>query len=197
MDVLKAEAAVDMEPELEALLSTLTPLQILLLDDDANDGVPCDDEPANDAAQEQTHESATSPEEREAALASASATETHRGDDEAAASPFAGIDPRGLVGDLTTAHRAHVLLSSLLAPAGVTLHDFYARYWGKRPLLACLDQDEDERNSNGKSDEEAARDPFSERLEGVLLVSFQLESDAARADRDHTHLARRRLRLRM
>ena len=43
----------------------------------------------------------------------------------------------------------------------MTLQDFYKRYWGKRPLVACLDGKEDE-------EEAAATDQHATRLDGFL-----------------------------
>jgi len=75
---------------------------------------------------------------------------------------LAGIDPLHLVGDLTTEHRARILLSSLLSPSGVTLHQFYDRYWGKRPLLACLDLEEEADNND--DDEAGNTAPNKKRM---------------------------------
>merc|ERR1719253_2140327 len=188
LDAMKvqAEAAVEMEPDLEALLSTLTPLQILLLDKNTNIKVLCHDNSTEHVAREQNHESTGRPEEQGAELS----TLTDGGQDETAASPLAGIDPLQIVGDLTTEHRARVLLSSLLSPSGVTLHDFYARYWGKRPLLCCLDQAEEEQRSHGVKDETRARAAalrHATRLNGFLdrpLIEKMIEKNKLRYSLD-------------
>jgi lysine-specific demethylase/histidyl-hydroxylase NO66 len=137
----------DIEPELEELLSTLTPLQILLLDRGAASA--SDSKESNDEAEEEAV-----PDDAGGAI----------------------IDPRHLIGDITTELRARILLSSLLSPSGVTVNEFYQQYWGKRPLLAALDDinenDDDDNNeiSQRKISPEAASEAAKHvsRLNGFL-----------------------------
>ncbi|KAL9189835.1 hypothetical protein ACHAXT_009510 [Thalassiosira profunda] len=83
---------------------------------------------------------------------------------------LAGIDPLHIVGNLTTQHRARILLLSLLAPSGVTLREFYKRYWGQRPLLACLDHgdEEDDGDPDIDAEDEAILRKHATRLDGFL-----------------------------
>lgn len=62
--------------------------------------------------------------------------------------PGSEIDPLQIIPDVNTEHRARILLGSLLFPSGVTVDEFYEKYWGKLPLLASFDQHEDERDSD-------------------------------------------------
>eukprot|EP00984_Skeletonema_dohrnii_P000072 scaffold23_cov101-Skeletonema_dohrnii-CCMP3373.AAC.7 len=118
----------DIEPELEELLSTLTPMQILLLDGtDATTATAAESNESHDD-DEKEDEEAVMPEAEEAA-----------------------INPKHVIGDITTELRARILLSSLLSPSGVTVNEFYQQYWGKRPLLAALDDINE--NDNDDDDE--------------------------------------------
>jgi len=142
----------DIEPELEELLSTLTPMQILLLDGkDATTITAAESNESNDDEKE----------------------------DEAAAQPDAegAINPKHVIGDITTELRARILLSSLLSPSGVTVNEFYQQYWGKRPLLAALDDinendddDNDDNEPSMKMSAEAATESANHitRLDGFL-----------------------------
>ncbi|EJK68879.1 hypothetical protein THAOC_09906, partial [Thalassiosira oceanica] len=89
----------EMGPELESLLSTLTPAQILLLNGNARPSLPLEDDEDGEN----------------------------------------GVDPLSIVGDLTAPHRARALLSSIIAPSQISAAEFYDKHWGKRPLLACLE----------------------------------------------------------
>ena len=139
----------DIEPELEELLSTLTPMQILLLDR-GEDNPIIDSQESND--NEEVEEEAAAPPNAEEGV----------------------IDPQHLIGDITTELRARILLSSLLSPSGVTVKDFYQQYWGKRPLLAALDDinenDEDDEELSMKLSAEAAAEATNHisRLDGFL-----------------------------
>lgn len=101
-----AEAINEMEPEIEELLSTLTPLQILLLDE---------------------HQQVKRPED-------------NNKDNEV--NDLQDIDPLDIIGDVTTQHRARVLLSSIINPStsAVNTTEFYNEYWGKKPLIAAFDE---------------------------------------------------------
>ncbi|KAL7440856.1 hypothetical protein ACHAXH_004326 [Discostella pseudostelligera] len=115
------ESDTEIEPEVEELLSTLTPLQILLLDKESDGN-------------------------------------SLKHDDEGE------INPLQIIPDITTELRARILLSSLLSPSGVTVHEFYENYWGKLPLLACLERE-------GEEDDETNNDAISRhaaRLDGFL-----------------------------
>ncbi|KAL7485245.1 hypothetical protein ACHAW6_014443 [Cyclotella cf. meneghiniana] len=124
----KSLGAIDeMEPELEELLSALTPLQILLLDERK----PCEDEP-------------TSENDRV-------------------------VRPLDIIGDLTTQHRARVLLSSIIHPSAVTVSEFYDDYWGKRPLVAAFDETFDENDDDESSSSRRRRyRQHVSRLNGFL-----------------------------
>ena len=137
----------EMGPELESLLSTLTPMQILLLDGDSHDKDT--KMPANMATEQSNSHSADDDEEEDGNELATKA-------EEEGASSLSNIDPLTLINDLTTKHRSKILLSSLLGPSGVTLHEFYDEYWGKKPLLVCLDDedyddDEDDAEEDGGS----------------------------------------------
>jgi lysine-specific demethylase/histidyl-hydroxylase NO66 len=134
MDALGSDT--EIEPELEELLSTLTPLQILLLDRNG------------------------------------SGTKKHDDGDDGLVSD---IDPLQIIPDVTTEHRARVLLGSLLSPSGVTVDEFYDKYWGKLPLLACFEQelgdDGDDAKSNGWEEDNSNNDEIIRhvtRLDGFL-----------------------------
>eukprot|EP00984_Skeletonema_dohrnii_P000076 scaffold23_cov101-Skeletonema_dohrnii-CCMP3373.AAC.11 len=141
----------DIEPELEELLSTLTPMQILLLD-------------GKDAT----------------TTAAAESNESNDDEKEEAVMPEAegDINPKNVIGDITTELRARILLSSLLSPSGVTVNEFYQQYWGKRPLLAALDDinenddddDDDDDEPSMKMSAEAATESANHitRLDGFL-----------------------------
>ena len=128
----------EMGPELESLLSTLTPLQILLLDGNARPSLPRGDD----------------------------------GEDVDEDGGLGGVDPLSIVGDLTAPHRARALLSSIIAPSQVSVFEFYEKYWGKRPLLACLEDgnDDDEGAGEEELDEEDAIlvGNHMTRLDGLL-----------------------------
>ncbi|KAL7528995.1 hypothetical protein ACHAXR_004542 [Thalassiosira sp. AJA248-18] len=168
----------EMEPELEALLSTLTPLQILLLDSEkpssspsaaaaaaanvvaskmmnvpTNDQDEDDDEDDDEIAAKYEDNGGNEEDPTRTPFIQNNYDHDNNG---AAAAALAGINPLNLIGDITTKHRARILLSSLISPSGLTLYEFYARYWGKRPLLACLQEveDEEEDNNDGKKKEE-------------------------------------------
>ncbi|KAL3775595.1 hypothetical protein ACHAW5_003498 [Stephanodiscus triporus] len=127
----------DMDPDMEALLSTLTPLQILLFDrkktQDTSDGGGDDDGVSDNRSSmiDGDDDGGKSVAEAETALTLG----------------IANIDPLLLIPDVTAQHRARILLSSLLAPSGVSAYEFYDRYWGKRPLLASLDIDHEAENA--------------------------------------------------
>jgi len=162
-DAAEVDTETEMEPELEALLSTLTPLQILMLDGDKKP-------PPRERRDEEKKDIQNSIDD-----AGEDDGDNANDDRDVGEAYLGGIDPLALIGDLTTEHRARVLLSSLLAPSGVTLHEFYERYWGKRPLLACWDREEEDSDGAKKSDkggkgnkeeEEEARHAM--RLDGFL-----------------------------
>mmetsp|Transcript_14893 Transcript_14893/g.32175 ORF Transcript_14893/g.32175 Transcript_14893/m.32175 type:complete len:831 (-) Transcript_14893:147-2639(-) len=127
----------EMEPELEALLSTLTPLQILLLDESVELG-----EDDNKPAASMLEEAEESIMEEDKDEQTPTETDDILGD----------VNPLHLIGDLTTQHRARILLSSIIQPSGVSVSEFYKRYWGKRPLLAALEESEDGANENDYED---------------------------------------------
>ena len=105
----------EMEPEVEELLSTLTPLQILLLDEQ---------KPTEDGSPQ---------------------TETNG---EMEVDDLQDVNPLHIIGDITTKHRAKVLLTSIINPSAVTSSEFYEDYWGKKPLLAAFDEScEDDESS--------------------------------------------------
>lgn len=129
----------EMGPELESLLSTLTPAQILLLDGNARPSLPLED------------------------------------DEDGENGGLGGVDPLSIVGDLTAPHRARALLSSIIAPSRVTAAEFYDKHWGKRPLLACLEDGSDEGGGGtaGGEDELDEEDAIlvgnhATRLDGLL-----------------------------
>jgi len=123
----------EMGPELEALLSTLTPMQILLLKRHNEDSDEDMKMPAT--SQMQSIDGIDSKEEEQ------DDEEVQDNINEEGA--LAGINPIQIIGDLTTQHRAKILLSSIISPSGVTTSEFYDSYWGKKPLLVCLEDDED------------------------------------------------------
>mmetsp|Transcript_18428 Transcript_18428/g.39856 ORF Transcript_18428/g.39856 Transcript_18428/m.39856 type:complete len:847 (+) Transcript_18428:111-2651(+) len=163
-DLEVLESTTEMDPELEALLSTLTPAQILLLDSKKPSSSPPKTDVSVEAAAEEPPTEAMLQNNDDGALA--------------------GIDPLQLIGDLTTEHRARILLSSLLSPSGVTLYQFYKRYWGQRPLLACLElEEENEKDGDKKKDgekeskeeeeeDEALAFQHATRLDGFLNRSL-------------------------
>ncbi|KAL3788220.1 hypothetical protein HJC23_004687 [Cyclotella cryptica] len=127
----------EMEPELEELLSTLTPLQVLLLDE-KNQG---DDKPPAELI-----------------------------DQDLMSDGDYVMNPLDIIGDLTTQHRARVLLSSIIHPSAVTVSEFYDEYWGKRPLIAAFDESSDE-NQNEDSASSQQKQRYREhvsRLDGFL-----------------------------
>ncbi|KAL7463862.1 hypothetical protein ACHAXS_004213 [Conticribra weissflogii] len=156
----------ELEPEVEELLSSLTPLQIMMLDE-------------NKAQPESAEMDATTiGDSKPGANAEESDDTADEGETENVAlaeNMLEGeVDPLLIVKDLTTEHRAKVLLASLISPSGVTVHEFYSRYWGKRPLLAALDNgsginvdDDDDQDSNAKSKMEVPteEDPYKDKLE--------------------------------
>ena len=164
-------------PELEALLSTLTPLQVLMLDEDAlnrNQLQPSAaqmmmTEEGMMSIQPQDDEDSDNEEEEEMMVPMAS---PHKDGQER--SPLEGINPLDLIGDITTQHRAKILLSSLLSPSNLTLHDFYTNHWGKRPLLACLQEQINEDGSEIPMDEDDVliATQHAQRLNGFLNRSL-------------------------
>ncbi|KAL7454154.1 hypothetical protein ACHAWC_005784, partial [Mediolabrus comicus] len=169
--------------QVEELLSTLTPMQILLLDGDKTTDASeeSDDDDAKQPSQsdfEMAFEMAQQKSELEDVVGVFSPEEAAAAADAAAAS--AGmIDPKHLIGDITTELRARVLLSSLLSPSGVTVNEFYQEYWGKRPLLAALDDinenhddddDDDEQQQQPQMSKEAIQEAANHttRLDGFL-----------------------------
>ena len=144
MNIMDDNDDEDISPELEELLSSLTPLQILLLDGD-------DSEQSDDDEQQQQEEEEMQP--------------TDEGDNI--------IDPRQIIGDITTNLRSRILLSSLLSPSGVTINEFYEEYWGKRPLLASLDDinenaDDDDEPLKLSAEATAEASNHVKRLDGFL-----------------------------
>jgi len=138
------DSDIEIEPEVEELLSTLTPLQILLLDSKQPNKESDNDE--ND--------------DEEAVMPDTNANGT-------------AIDPKHIVGDITTELRARILLSSLLSPSGVTVNEFYQQYWGKRPLLAALDDihendDDDEQPKKMSAEAQVEAANHTTRLDGFL-----------------------------
>ena len=134
----------EMGPELESLLSALTPLQILLLDEKPRPSLPQE-----------------------------GGDDDEGGEDEDGG--LGGVDPLSIVGDLTAPHRARALLSSILAPSQVSVSEFYEKYWGERPLLACLEDGNDDEadGNNGGNDELDEEDAIlvgnhMTRLDGLL-----------------------------
>ena len=130
-DAGNIEATNEMEPEIEEILSTLTPLQILLLDDRQQEKKPsadCERDVAN-----------------------------HPDD----------INPLDIIGDLTTQHRAKVLLSSIISPSAVTVSEFYDEYWGKKPLIASFDESFEHNESDLAATKERYQNHIS-RLNGFL-----------------------------
>jgi lysine-specific demethylase/histidyl-hydroxylase NO66 len=126
------ESSDEVNPELESLLSTLTPLQILMLDDGKR---------------------------RENSVDVATRTGT------VSTSEVADVDPLLLISDVTTQHRARILLSSLLSPSGVSVYEFYDRYWGKRPLLASFEEiDETEDEKPDRKEDDGSRIQQRERV---------------------------------
>ena len=120
----------EMEPELEALLSTLTPMQILLLNADEN---------------EKQKSAAAAADDNDLKMSSTNSN-SHKIEDsgtDVTNDPLSGINPQDIINDITTQHRAKILLSSLISPSDITVMEFYDTYWGKRPLLACYDDERD------------------------------------------------------
>jgi lysine-specific demethylase/histidyl-hydroxylase NO66 len=180
--------------QVEELLSTLTPLQILLLDGDkatdaSEESNIVDDEALLAKINEDAKQPALSDFESDFEMAQQkSELEDVVGvfdpEDGAAAERAATermIDPKHLIGDITTELRARVLLSSLLSPSGVTVNEFYQEYWGKRPLLAALDDineihgdddddDDDEQQQQPQMSKEAIQEAANHttRLDGFL-----------------------------
>jgi len=156
----------EVEPEVEELLSSLTPLQIMMLDESN--------------AQPETAETDATTTEVAKPIAKAennveSADKAEYENVTMGENMLEGeVDPLMIVKDLTTEHRAKILLSSLISPSGVTTHEFYSRYWGKRPLLAALDNgsginagddDNDNRNAKSKKKTPMEDDPYKDKLE--------------------------------
>jgi lysine-specific demethylase/histidyl-hydroxylase NO66 len=144
------ESSDDGNSELESSLSTLTPLQILMLD---GKGKGKGKENTGDVV---------------------------IGNGTASTSDIADIDPLMLILDVTTRHRARILLSSLLSPSGVSVYEFYQRYWGKRPLLASYEQGTDEiedQNPDGMGEDDGIRiqDREREYLEHVTRLDGFLD----------------------
>lgn len=112
VDELAGEEANEMEPEIEELLSTLTPMQILLLDEDEGDEKP--------------------------------STET----EDVQLNDFQDVNPLHIIGDVTTQHRAKVLLASIIRPSATSSTEFYEEYWGKKPLIAAFDKSFEENDDS-------------------------------------------------
>lgn len=104
-DDLPDEMVDEMEPEIEELLSTLTPMQILLLDEGKGDEKPSA-EPDGDVQ----------------------------------VNDLQDVNPLHIIGDVTTQHRARVLLSSIISPSATLSSEFYEEYWGKKPLIGAFDE---------------------------------------------------------
>ncbi|KAL7511831.1 hypothetical protein ACHAXN_008761 [Cyclotella atomus] len=111
-DDLPDEAVNEMEPELEELLSTLTPMQILLLDEANGDEKP------------------------------------RAESDGVEANDLQDVNPLHIIGDVTTQHRAKVLLASIISPSAVASTEFYEAHWGKKPLIAAFDESFEEKDES-------------------------------------------------
>ncbi|KAL9189859.1 hypothetical protein ACHAXT_009534 [Thalassiosira profunda] len=160
----------EMAPELKALLATLSPRQILMLDGGVGK-IPAALEEHGSDSNAKNPEAGEDEEEAKTAAGMPDEAEDEMADEAAGADDMlAGIDPLQIVGDLATEHRARILLLSLLAPSGVTLREFYNRYWGQRPLLACLDHgdEEDDGETNIDAEDEAILRKHATRLDGFL-----------------------------
>ncbi|KAL7547019.1 hypothetical protein ACHAWF_010341, partial [Thalassiosira exigua] len=152
----------EMDPGLEALLSTLTPRQILLLDTN-------DDDDNGDGEEEKNPSSEGNDAADDKGSLNGRGEGTEAPMSGGAADPLAFVDPLRLVPDLTTEHRAKILLSSLIGPAGVSVREFYEAHWGKRPLLARrAPPGEGEDGGGGTAADEAAAARHAARFDGFL-----------------------------
>jgi len=167
----------EMGPELEALLSTLTPMQILLLERHNEDS----DEDMKIPATSQTLEEEQDDDEEEVQ------------DNINEEGALAGINPIQIIGDLTTQHRAKILLSSIISPSGVTTSEFYDSYWGKKPLLVCLEDDEDNDGGANGSVKENSTEQNLQNEELALQHATRLNGFLDRSIID-TMISRNKLR---
>ena len=70
--------------------------------------------------------------------------------------------------DLTAKQRAHMILQSLLYPAGVTVKQFYLKFWEKEPLYISASSDDDNTETQGKWTTGRSRHPTTDRFKGIF-----------------------------
>jgi len=70
--------------------------------------------------------------------------------------------------ELTAKQRAHMILQSLLYPAGVTVKQFYSKFWEKEPLYISASSDDDNTETQGKWSAGRSRHPTTDRFKGIF-----------------------------
>jgi hypothetical protein len=70
--------------------------------------------------------------------------------------------------ELTTKQRAHMILQSLLYPTGVTVKQFYSKFWEKEPLYISASSDDNNTEPQGKWSAGRSRHPATDRFKGFF-----------------------------